>query len=384
MPDPYRILVVDDEEEVETLMLNRMRREIKSGQYNFIFAQDGVEALEILNRDRGIDIALCDINMPRMDGLRLVSEISNFDADIRSIIISAYGDMANIRAAMNRGVFDFITKPIDFPDLRVTIERTLTDLEERRDALADRDKLVALQNELSVAADIQGSILPTEFPSGPGYRIHGGMEPARNVGGDFFDFISLHDGRIGLAVADVWDKGVPAAMFMMSSRTLLKRAAKSASGPGEALTEVNRLLRYENESMMFVSILYGIYDPNSGELVYASGGHDPPVLIHADGNSDVLSTTTGVALGVEEGLEYGVSSVTLNPSETLILYSDGVTNAMNEVGEKFGLHRLQEALAAVSSWEPEEITRAVFDSVREFEGDAPQSDDITCLTLRRE
>ena len=383
MPDPYRILVVDDEEEVELLMLRRMRRQIRSGLYTFIFARDGVEALEILLRDERFDMVLCDINMPRMNGLTLLSEISNLDTDIRSVIISAYGDMANIRTAMNRGAFDFVTKPIDFPDLRVTIERALTDLEEWREAMATRDKLVALQNELSVAADIHRSILPTVFPSGPGYSIHAGMEPARNVGGDFFDFMFLNDGRIGLAVADVSDKGVPAALFMMSSRTLLKGAAVDSSGPGEALTEVNQLLCDENESMMFVSVLYAIYSPESGEFVYANGGHDPPLLVHADGSSAVLPTTDGIALGVEEGIEYGARSVTLETGDTLVLYSDGVTEAVNEIGEEYGLDRLKKVVAAASSQRAEDVSEEIFDSVREFVGEAAQSDDITCLTLCR-
>ena len=383
MSDPYRILVVDDEEEVEMLMLQRMRRQIRSGRYTFLFARDGVEALDTLTRDESVDMVLCDINMPRMDGLTLLSEISKLDSDIRSIIISAYGDMANIRAAMNRGAFDFVTKPIDFPDLQVTIDRTLADLEEWREAMATRDRLVALQNELNVATDIQRSILPTVFPSGPGYHTNAGMEPARNVGGDFFDFITLDDGRVGLAVADVSDKGVPAALFMMSSRTLLKGAAMGTSDAGEALTEVNRLLCEENEAMMFVTVFYGTYSPDTGEFVYANGGHNPPLLVRADGSSEVLPTTGGMALGVADGFEYGARSVTVQPGDTLVLYSDGVTEAMNKDGREYGLDRLLEVVIAASGSGAEQVTASIFESVREFAGAAPQSDDITCLTLCR-
>ena len=132
MPTPYKILVVDDEDDLEPLMLQRMRRQIRSGQYTFVFARNGVEALEFLNRDDGIDMVISDINMPQMDGLSLLGEISKLDTDIRAIIISAYGDMKNIRTAMNRGAFDFVTKPLDFSDLRVTIGRTLAHLEEWR------------------------------------------------------------------------------------------------------------------------------------------------------------------------------------------------------------------------------------------------------------
>ena len=129
-----------------------------------MFARNGIEALERLNKDEEIDMVLSDINMPQMDGLTLLEQIPKVDPNIRSVIISAYGDMKNIRTAMNRGAFDFVTKPLDFKDLRHTIERTLKHLIEWRAALASRDQLVVLQNELDVASKIQQSILPTRFP----------------------------------------------------------------------------------------------------------------------------------------------------------------------------------------------------------------------------
>ena len=170
-------------------------------------------------------MVLSDINMPQMDGLTLLQQIPKVDPELRAVIISAYGDMKNIRTAMNRGAFDFVTKPIDFEDLEVTIERTLSNIAEWRDALSSRDKLVILQNELDVASSMQQSILPTQFPKGPSYEVFGSMKPARSVGGDFFDIMRLDKGRIGLAIADVSGKGVAAALFMMSTRTLLKGAA---------------------------------------------------------------------------------------------------------------------------------------------------------------
>ena len=197
----------------------------------FVFAHDGVEALEMLAEDKEIDMVVSDINMPRMDGLTLLQQIQDVRPDIRAIIISAYGDMQNIRTAMNRGAFDFVTKPLDFQDLRITIQRTLQHLDEWREALQSRDKLVALQNELDVANNIQQSVLPASFPESNDYEIYGSMQPARNVGGDFFDVQILRDGKIGLAIADVSDKGMPAALFMMSSRMLLKAAGQRIRKP---------------------------------------------------------------------------------------------------------------------------------------------------------
>ena len=383
MQPPYKILVVDDEPDLEPLMLQRMRRDIRAGRYTFVFAYNGVEALEQLNEDDEIDMVLSDINMPKMDGLALLEQIPSVDPEIRAVIISAYGDMQNIRTAMNRGAFDFVTKPIDFDDLKVTIERTLRHMAEWREALSSRDKLVALQNELDVASKIQQSVLPTGFPSSDSYEVAANMEPARNVGGDFFDIMRLENSRIGLAVADVSDKGVPAALFMMSSITQLKGAAIGIGEPGGVLSEVNDLLNQDNETAMFVTLLYAVYNPENGVMTYANGGHNPPVIVHADGSSTLLPMTGGIALGVAPGFEYEQSTATLNPGETIVLYTDGVTEAMNGDGEEFGIDRLRGLFVGVPPRHPKEANKAILEAVSTFAGDTPQSDDITCLTLRR-
>ena len=352
--------------------------------YTFEFARDGIEALEMLDKNQDIDMVVTDINMPRMDGLTLLGQIpDNAGADILCIVVSAYGDMKNIRTAMNRGAFDFVTKPLDFEDLQVTMERALRHLDEWRAALSSRDALVALQNELDVASSTQQSILPKAFPKGSDFQVFAHMEPARNVGGDFYDVIRLGDRRVGLAIADVSDKGVPAALFMMSSRTLLKGAAIGTFDPGEALREVNELLYEENETMMFVTVLYSIYDPERGELTYSNGGHDAPLLVRPDGSSELLPITGGVALGVAPGLEFRSRTVQLDPGDVVVLYTDGVTEAVDANGEQFGVKRMHEVFAAGPPADSEQATRAMFRAVRSFVGDTPQFDDITCLVLRR-
>ncbi len=377
----YKILVVDDEPDLEHLVRQRMRRDVRAGLYEFVFAYNGVEALEVLNADPDIDMVLSDINMPRMDGLTLLEQMSEVDPDLRAVIVSAYGDMKNIRTAMNRGAFDFVTKPIDFQDLRVTIERTLEHLKLWREAVASRDKLVALQNELRVAHDMQQSILPKTFPDKSGYQLFGSMEPARQVGGDFFDIINLENDRIGLAIADVSDKGVPAALFMMSSRTLLKGAAIGKSNPTDVLSEVNHLLQEDNDAAMFVTVFYAEYNPANGVLSYANGGHNPPIVVHADGSSSVLPQTNGIALGILPDIEYEQNSVTLSPGDTLVLYTDGITEAMNAQNEEFEMERLLTVLSGASSQDVREMNQAIFQAVQAFAGDMPQFDDMTCMTL---
>ncbi|MXZ91463.1 MAG: SpoIIE family protein phosphatase [Chloroflexi bacterium] len=379
--EAYRILVVDDEPDVEPLVLQRMRRSIRSGQYQFVFAQNGVEALQKLEQDTDIDMVLSDINMPQMDGLSLLERIPEVAPDTRSVIISAYGDMKNIRSAMNRGAFDFVTKPLDFDDLRVTIERTLNNLAAWREAESSRVRLAAIENELDVASKMQQSILPTEFPTTDNFEVFGNMTPAREVGGDFFDIFNLENGCIGLAIADVSGKGVPAALFMMASRTLLKGSAIGLNDPGRVLQEVNDLLYDDNDAMMFVTVLYAVYDPATRELTYANGGHNLPVIVHADGSNTVMPSTNGIALGILDGGEYEQSSITCAPGDTVVLYTDGVTEAINVGEEEFGMERLQGIFTSAPG-DCRTAVEAVFDAVSDFAGEAPQFDDITCLALR--
>ena len=228
---------------------------------------------------------------------------------------------------------------------------------------------------------MQQSILPTEFPETDHYDVFGSMTPAKEVGCDFFDIFQLENGNIGLAIADVSGKGVPAALFMMASRTLLKGAAIGLKEPGKVLQEVNDLLYDDNEAMMFVTVLYGVYNPETRTLTYANGGHNLPIIVHDDGSSSIIPSTNGVALGILPGGEYEQSSITCAPGDTVVFYTDGVTEAIDTDEEEFGMERLQETF----NWGPEDCREAVLsilDAVSDFAGGAPQFDDITCLALK--
>ena len=377
---PYRILVVDDEPDLERLVRQRMRRDVRKGKFRLSFAHNGVEALEQLSSGVKFDLVLSDINMPRMDGLTLLDQIPHVDPDLRAVIVSAYGDMGNIRTAMNRGAFDFVTKPIDFKDLRVTIDRTLRNLEVWREALNARDRLVAIESELTMARRIQSSILPIDFPEGPNHSVFGRMDPAKEVGGDFFDVVTHDDGRIGLAIADVSGKGIPAALFMMSCRTLLKGATIGGRSTADVLDNVNRLLAEENSALMFVTLLYAIFDPADGSFVYSSGGHDPPLVVRAGGSAELLQRSMGgIALGVQPEWKYRINKVRLDPGDTVLLYTDGITEAQNVDREQFGAERLRELFVGDPPGSAEAATERVFQAVADYSGDAPQFDDVTCV-----
>ena len=273
MSTPAKILVVDDEEDLELLMRQRFRRQVRRGEYELHFARNGREALDVLAETPEIRLVLSDINMPVMDGLTLLSQLEEIEANISAVVVSAYGDMANIRTAMNRGAFDFVTKPIDFNDLQVTVEKTLRHIQVLEDALASRDRLVALRQELVVASQVQTSVLPAALPVTEHFDVQAEMIPPREIGGDFYDFFSVDEYRMGLVIADVSDKGIPAALFTMVSRALLKAAARNHESPSACLYEVNQLVSQDNDACMFVTLFYAVLDLRDGRLRYCNGGH---------------------------------------------------------------------------------------------------------------
>ena len=379
---PIRLLVVDDEEDLELLIRQKFRRRIRQSEFEFVFAHHGKEALEKLTEYPDIHLVLSDINMPVMDGLTLLSQLESTKPDVRAVIVSAYGDMENIRTAMNRGAFDFVTKPIDFNDLEITIEKTLKHIQALENALEARDRLVALKRELDVAQQVQMSALPKDLPRSETHEVQALMTPAREVGGDFYDFFNLGDTLLGLVIADVSGKGIPAALFTMMTRTLLKGAARNFPSPARCLSEVNELLAEDNETCMFVTLFYGVLDLRDGSFRYCNGGHNPPRLVRSDSRIEVLPSTENLVLGVAPGHEYHNAEVRLAPGDALFLYTDGITEAQNSSEEEFGEERLDEKLASLGLATARDVVTAVVDAVHAFAGDAPQSDDITCIAMR--
>jgi len=382
-----KIMVVDDEPDLESLIRQRFRRQIRDGQWDFIFAANGLEALSRLLEHPDINIILSDINMPEMDGLTLLAKLNELkNPALKTVIVSAYGDMDNIRTAMNRGAFDFVTKPVDFNDLETTIKKTIHELEILRQAQQEHDQLIAIQQDLVVARNIQQSILPKVFPPFPernDFDIYAGMTPAKEVGGDFYDFFLIDKERLGLVIGDVSGKGIPAAIFMAVSRTLLKATAMKGLLPSECLAYVNNLLCLESTAAMFVTIFYGIFNTTTGELEYSNGGHNPPYIMKANGKVQPLEMAGGIALGVMEEMSYVVDRIELQPGDGIFLYTDGVTEAFNAGGVMYTNQRLEQLLTGQNSQSIKAIVQQVFQDVSDFSTGMEQSDDITILSMRR-
>jgi sigma-B regulation protein RsbU (phosphoserine phosphatase) len=377
-----RILVVDDEPDLKPLVLQKYRKRIAAGELQFSFACDGEEALRVLEDEPEIELIATDINMPVMDGLTLLGQIRNLSRLTKTIIVSAYDDLENIRTAMNRGAFDFVTKPIDFADLERTIDKTLLELDELRTGREARERLSIIEYELELATRIQRSILPEIIEGHQDFEIGATMLPARQVSGDFYDFFLMEGDRLGLAIGDVSGKGIPAALFMAVSRTLLRAVAMQGGSPQHCLEQVNRILLKQSTGEVFLTLLYGIFDLKTGEFEFSVGGQTPPFLCSPDRPGLFLREPRGMMLGLVEEAVYENAKIQIAHGETLVLYTDGVTEAESTEGKFFTEKCLQSVLECNKTHPAREITSRLISALETFTGGEP-TDDITVLAMRR-
>ena len=263
-------------------------------------------------------------------------------------------------------------------------ERLTALVAELQEALRTKTAYLALQRDLQIATRMQRSFLPGERFSAPGVEIHATMHTAKEVGGDFYDFFALDEYRIGIVIGDVVGKGVPASLFMAVTRTVIRATAQHLEeSPGECLRIVNDTLVDTSRDDVFVTVFYGVYDRRDGSLIYANGGHNPPVLV-APGRAELLGLTGGVALAMFDGLEYGEGRVDVPPQGKLFLYTDGVTESANPAQDEFGDERMKQSLLASAESGPGDTIEEMLRGVESFAGTAPQFDDIAMLVLGRE
>ncbi|HEY3370297.1 MAG TPA: SpoIIE family protein phosphatase [Prolixibacteraceae bacterium] len=379
-----KILVVDDETDMEPMIRQKFRRHIREKAFDFEFAYNGVEALEKIDEFPEIGIVLSDINMPVMDGLTLLSKLKELNnPGLKTVIVSAYGDMENIRTAMNRGAFDFITKPVNFDDLEVTINKTVGEILSIRHWLNEHDQLVSMQHDLNISREIQQTILPKKFPPFPdesSFDIYASMVAANEIGGDFYDFFIIEPNRLGFVIGDVSGKGVSAAIFMAVSRTIIRATGLKGDSVSECMRTVNNLICNESVSSMFVTVFYGILNTLTGELDYVNAGHNPPYILSSNGIREV-ETTHGLALGVLDDFIFESKKIRLEKGDQLLLYTDGVIEALDLEETAYGEDRFENFLNQNLNLPIETIIRKSFTDVTDFVGSASQSDDITLLGI---
>ena len=384
LPSKIKILVVDDETDMEPMIRQKFRRQIREKSLDFEFAFNGVEALEKIADFPEIGIVLSDINMPEMDGLTLLGKLRELQKPgLKTVMVSAYGDMENIRTAMNRGAFDFITKPVNFNDLEITINKTVSEILSIRGWLAEHDKLVSIENDLSISREIQQAILPKDFSPFPGefeVDFYASMVAAKEVGGDFYDFFQIDDHRLGFVIGDVSGKGISAALFMAICRTLIRATGLNGNTASNCMEHVNNLLCEESASCMFVTAFYGILETRTGDIDYVNAGHNSPYILSSDKIQEV-ELTDGMALGIKNDFSFQSKKITLKKGEQLLLYTDGVTEAVNLEETAYGTRNFEDFLYENLNCSIEEIIKNSLEEVKKFAGDAPQFDDITFLGL---
>lgn len=240
-----------------------------------------------------------------------------------------------------------------------------------------------LERELQMAREVQASLLPRHTPHLPGWEFAAHWQPAREVSGDYYDFIPLGQDQLGLVIADVTDKGMPAALFMALSRSIVRASVANAASPLEGIAQANRLICADSTNSMFVTLCYAQIDAMMGEVTFVNAGHNPPLLYRAESDQLARLARTGMALGVEADSPFEQRVVTLARGDFILLYTDGVTDALNAAGEEFGLERLRHAAQAYCQTPAAEIVTGLKSQLAEFIGDSAPFDDVTLVVVRR-
>jgi len=380
-----RLLVVDDNEDNRYTLTLRLELE---GYQDVTVANDGEEALELL-RAGEFDLVLLDVMMPRLNGYGVLEQLKQEGRlhNLPVIMVSALNELDSVVRCIEIGAVDYLPKPFNPVLLSARIGASL---EKKRLRDEVRTHLDRIEQELDAARELQMGMVPTFFPPPTPERpveIFAMMEPAREVGGDLYDFFDGPDGSLCFLVGDVSGKGVPAALFMARTKNLvhlvtdlLRGPDGGLAGPAEILGRVNRELCQDNVGMMFVTLFLGMLQPRTGELRFCNAGHGPPYRLRGQ-SVEPLAAAADPPLGIRPRTVYGTQTIRLEPGEVLYLYSDGITEAADASGALFSEDRLATVLGNATGG-AEDLVSTVAEAVTKFVGNAPRSDDITAMAIR--
>jgi sigma-B regulation protein RsbU (phosphoserine phosphatase) len=381
------LLIVDDNEDNCYTLTRRLQRE---GYTNLTTAADGQQALELLGA-RPFDLVLLDVMMPGLNGYEVLERM-RAEARLRHIpviMISAVDEIESVIRCIELGAEDYLSKPFNPTLLRARVGASL-EKKRLRDEIVDC--LTQLEGELQAARDIQLGMVPHEFVVPTAARpveVFATLEPARKVGGDLYDFFWGEDGRMYFVVADVSDKGAPAALFMARTKTMIRLVATlyrlpegTPMEPHRIIEKVNEGLSLENQQGMFVTVFFGILDPATATLSFCNAGHNLPYVVSGTAGVTALDGARGKPLGIRPTFTYQTATLTLTPGDCLFVYTDGVTEAMDPTGKLFSEERLEEGLRSLAGEPASAIVSAVIGSVRDFAAGVPQSDDIAAMAIR--
>lgn len=372
----HELLVVDDDRLIRMVMGKYLENE----GHRVSFAVNGREALELLAK-QPFDLVLLDIEMPEVNGYQVLKAMMGDPRwrDIPVIVTSALEELDSVVRCIEMGAEDYLTKPVNRVLLKARIDASL---EKKRLRDQQTAYLRRLEQEMELARQTQLSILPEQLPQIDAFTLGASMIPARAVGGDFYDVIDLGDEKWGIVIGDVSGKGLPAALFMTLTYSLLRTEAAHHVPPGQALVNVNQTLLGMNSTSMFVTVLCGILDAKEGNFSYARAGHPHPMMISSGG--DVLDCPPGnsQAIGLFEDLKVDQRTVKIPPGGMVLLYSDGLSEAADPAGNQFGEAQLPHFFRGQMENDPQALCSQLWEAVGQFCGESPQQDDFTLVLIK--
>jgi phosphoserine phosphatase RsbU/P len=366
-----RVLVADDQQDVVAAIRMLLR-----GAGLEVDPATSVQEVRHRLNSQTYDLVLMDLNYARdttsgREGLDLLKEIHERDRLLPVIVMTGWGSIDTAVEAMRRGARTFVHKPWDNHALTETVCREI----EEGHALRQSDKLAA--NEQIDAKAIQRALLPATLPSMSGVGLAARWEPALAFGGDCYDALKLTDTHLAISIADVCGKGLPAALLMSNLLASLRAFAASERAPRDVVTSVNRALCRQKDLRRFVTLFYALYDSSTRALTYTNAGHNPPLLLRHDGSCERLSSG-GTVTGIFDESKYDEGSVTLEPGDRLVLFTDGITEARSPGGDEFDDGGLLGTLERCRHLDPQSMIDAIFRDVGTFAG-GPLQDDATAM-----
>jgi sigma-B regulation protein RsbU (phosphoserine phosphatase) len=397
----FSVLPVDELDHLQGMLLVKtlqpgeiLFREGEPGEHFYILTDGKLEILlgidtqeELLLNTLGPGEYLGEMSLIIPGGERTATARASKKAVLLAMSRDEFNELLKLYPVLSQSMVRVLSKRLDstnyatFRDLTEKnrqLQKAFNELKDAQEQLIEKERL---ERELKVAADIQISILPDVLPAPPRFDFGARIDPARQVGGDFYDVFRLGENKVAVLIGDVADKGVPSAIFMARAHALIAAEAETYENPSDVMRKVNAHITRLEKATQFVTVLYGILNIENGEFTYARAGHEPPLMLKPDGSVERLPHETGMAIGLWEDIILDEQSITLPPGSTLVLYTDGMTDCRDPNGEPFGLERIQLTLNRCSESSAQEVCDHLLKTLKNYQQGSPQDDDVTLVAV---
>ena len=383
--------------ELEVLKLRAgeiLLREGERGEHLYVIVSGELEILMSPGEENELILNIIhpgeyigEMSLLQPDGLRTTSARAHTDIVLLSMSRLQFKELLNRHPELAKSMISVLSQRLVNTNVQTfrglteknrQLQRAYDDLKAAQEQLIEKERM---ERELKVAADIQMSILPDVLPMDPNFDFGGRILPARQVGGDFYDVFELGENKFGVLIGDVADKGVPSAIFMARAHALIIAEADTSTSPGEVLRKVNTHITRLEKSTQFVTALYGVLDTTTGAFTYARAGHEPPLLLDAEGEIQRLPFQSGMALGLWENIALDEHSFVMPKGSLLMMYTDGITDCRNPRGEPFGLERVKATISGMRALTAQAGCDQLFEELRHYQNGSKQDDDVTLVAI---